>query len=133
MLQNPAPRHPELLWRELARLAGSLLTFSLQKSMLSVAPPFPARAKSAGDVFPPPSALLVELLEASLPSRVVAIELTQERQFWQMVHCRMFDCVKALIFTCRVRSDLPAHVLLTQFPQLCKAGSRADVSDVPSM
>jgi type VI secretion system protein ImpJ len=125
MLQNPG-RHPELLWRELARLAGSLLTFSLENDV-SVVPPY--QHANPQQVFPPLFALLVELLEASLPSRVVAIELTQERQFWYgtLSDARLREGAD---FYLSVRSDLPAHILLTQFPQLCKAGSRADVSDV---
>ena len=125
MLQNPG-RHPELLWRELARLAGSLLTFSLENDV-SVVPPY--QHANPQQVFPPLFALLVELLEASLPSRVVAIELTQERQFWYgaLSDARLREGAD---FYLSVRSGLPAHVLLAQFPQLCKAGSRADVSDV---
>lgn len=125
MLENPG-RHPELLWRELARLAGSLLTFSLDHDVNAV-PPY--QHTHPDRVFPPLFVLLVELLEASLPSRVVSIELIQERQFWYgvLADARLREGAD---FYLSVRSDLPAHLLLTQFPQLCKAGSRADVSDV---
>ena len=125
-LNSSEPVLRELLWRELARLAGSLLTFSLENDV-SVVPPY--QHANPQQVFPPLFALLVELLEASLPSRVVAIELTQERQFWNgaLSDARLREGAD---FYLSVRSDLPAHVLLTQFPQLCKAGSRADVSDV---
>ncbi|EET4593392.1 type VI secretion system baseplate subunit TssK, partial [Escherichia coli] len=67
-------RHPELLYRELARLAGSLLTFSLEHNVDAV----PAyRHETPENVFPPLLSLLNQLLEASLPSRVVFIELKQ--------------------------------------------------------
>ncbi|EIX6435553.1 type VI secretion system baseplate subunit TssK [Salmonella enterica] len=125
LLEHP-DRHPELLWRELARLAGSLLTFSLEHDTGAI----PAYQHTVPEqVFPPLFALLLDLLEASLPSRVIAIELTRERQFWYgaLSDARLREGAD---FYLSVRSDLPAHMLLSQFPQLCKAGSRVDVSDV---
>lgn len=125
LLENPG-RHPELLWRELARLAGSLLTFSLEHDTGAI----PAYQHTAPElVFPPLFSLLLDLLETSLPSRVIFIQLTQERQFWYglLADARLREGAD---FYLSVRSDLPAHILLTQFPQLCKAGSREDVSDV---
>ncbi|MGF2918107.1 type VI secretion system baseplate subunit TssK, partial [Escherichia marmotae] len=73
-------RHPELLYRELARLAGSLLTFSLEHNVDAV----PAyRHETPENVFPPLLSLLNQLLEASLPSRVVFIELKQKGVMWE--------------------------------------------------
>lgn len=64
--------HPELVWRELARLAGSLLTFSLDHSVSAI----PAYIhESPSQTFPPLFTLLNTLLEASFPSRVIALEL----------------------------------------------------------
>ncbi len=71
--QDPS-RHPELLYRELARLAGSLLTFSLEHHLEAI-PRY--RHASPEQVFPPLFALLDTLLEVSLPSRVIAIALEQ--------------------------------------------------------
>ncbi|MDF4196441.1 type VI secretion system baseplate subunit TssK, partial [Bacillus amyloliquefaciens] len=70
-LRYPAV-HPELVWRELARLAGALLKFSLEHNVSAV-PPYVHESPST--VFPPLFSLLSELLEASLPSRVIALEL----------------------------------------------------------
>ncbi|HAW2457487.1 TPA: type VI secretion system baseplate subunit TssK [Escherichia coli] len=70
-LRYPAV-HPELVWRELARLAGALLTFSLEHNVSAV-PPYVHESPST--VFPPLFSLLSELLEASLPSRVIALDL----------------------------------------------------------
>lgn len=70
-LRYPAV-HPELVWRELARLAGALLTFSLEHNVSAV-PPYVHESPST--IFPPLFSLLSELLEASLPSRVIALEL----------------------------------------------------------
>lgn len=90
---------PERLYPELARLAGSLLTFSLTHQANAV-PIYQHDQLNA--VFPPLFDLLSDLLEASLPSRVVAIA-------WSMMSgctsgrrvCTMPGCGKGLITTCR--------------------------------
>ncbi|KEY59813.1 type VI secretion system baseplate subunit TssK [Serratia sp. DD3] len=125
LLANPR-LHPELLYRELARLAGSLLTFSLEHDADAI----PTYQHSAPErVFPPLLSLLGDLLEASLPSRVIAIELTHEDQFWRgaLHDARLREEAD---FYLSVRSTLPAYQLQTQFPLMCKAGSPDDVADV---
>jgi len=125
LYQSPA-RHPELFYRELVRLAGSLLTFSLEHKAEDI-PLYQHNAPE--NVFPPLFTLLDALLEASLPSRMVAIELTHEGQFWtgSLHDSRLRDGAD---FYLSVRSSIPNHLLQTQFPLLCKAGSFEDVSDV---
>ncbi|GAA3580607.1 type VI secretion system baseplate subunit TssK [Gibbsiella greigii] len=125
LLQAPA-RHPELLYRELARLAGSLLTFSLEHDVRDI----PAYQHDAPEqVFPPLLTLLDKLLEASLPSRVVSIQLEHEDQIWKgsLHDARLREGAD---FYLSVRSPMPNHELQIRFPQLCKAGSFDDVSDV---
>ncbi|MEQ4620424.1 type VI secretion system baseplate subunit TssK [Providencia vermicola] len=119
-------RHPELLYRELARLAGSLLTFSLESKLEDI-PLY--KHDQPEQVFPPLFALLNTLLEASLPSRVINIELIKEGPFWkgQLHDGRLREEAD---FYLSVRSSLPAHLLIAQFPLLCKAGSYDDVADV---
>ena len=127
LYQSPC-RHPELLYRELVRLAGSLLTFSLEHNADEIPRyqhDFPEQ------IFPPLFALLDTLLEASLPSRVVAIALTQgdDREIWRgKLHDTRLR--EGADFYLSVRSALPNHELQTRFPQLCKAGSHDDVSEV---
>ncbi|MFO6296731.1 type VI secretion system baseplate subunit TssK [Rahnella selenatireducens] len=119
-------RHPELFYRELVRLAGSLLTFSLEHKAEDI----PLYQHDAPEqVFPPLFTLLDALLEASLPSRMVAIELTNEGQFWtgSLHDTRLREGAD---FYLSVRSSIPNHLLQTQFPLLCKAGNFEDVSDV---
>lgn len=127
LYQTPS-RHPELLYRELARLAGSLLTFSLEHNVDDI----PAyRHEMPEQVFPPLFALLDQLLEASLPSRVIAIALDQgeDREIWRgkLHDARLREGAD---FYLSVRSSMPNHELQTRFPLLCKAGSHDDVSEV---
>lgn len=119
-------RHPELLYRELARLAGSLLTFSLDHQLDDI-PLY--KHGHPEQVFPPLFTLLNTLLEASLPSRVISIDLIKEGPFWKG-HLHDGRLREEADFYLSVRSSLPAHLLITQFPLLCKAGSSDDVADV---
>ncbi|WP_338571796.1 type VI secretion system baseplate subunit TssK [Erwinia billingiae] len=125
LLQAPS-RHPELYYRELARLAGSLLTFSLIHSPDDI-PSYQHEAPE--QVFPALFTLLDTLLEASLPSRVISIDLDHAGQFWKgsLHDARLREGAD---FYLSVRSSIPNHLLQTQFPLLCKAGSVEDVADV---
>lgn len=125
LLQTPS-RHPELLYRELARLAGSLLTFSLEHDAGDI-PVW--RHEMPEQVFPPLLALLDKLLEASLPSRVISIALEHDEQIWKgsLHDARLREGAD---FYLSVRSSMPNHELQKKFPQLCKAGSYDDVSEV---
>jgi type VI secretion protein, VC_A0114 family len=125
LLQSPL-RHPELLYRELARLAGSLLTFSLEHEAGDI----PSYHHDAPEqVFPPLLSLLDKLLEASLPSRVISIQLEHHDHIWKgtLHDARLREGAD---FYLSVRSSMPNHELQIRFPQLCKAGSLDDVSDV---
>ncbi|MEY8711977.1 type VI secretion system baseplate subunit TssK [Mangrovibacter phragmitis] len=125
LLQAPS-HHPELFYRELVRLAGSLLTFSLAHEAADI----PAYQHDAPDqVFPPLLALLDKLLEASLPSRVISIQLEHADQIWKgsLHDARLREGAD---FYLSVRASVPNHELQVKFPQLCKAGSFGDVSDV---
>jgi hypothetical protein len=68
---SPA-RHPEQVYQELVKLAGALLTFSLEHDVDAI----PAyRHEDLETVFPPLMQMISTLLEASLPSRVIALAL----------------------------------------------------------
>ncbi|MFQ9693247.1 MAG: type VI secretion system baseplate subunit TssK [Klebsiella michiganensis] len=120
--------HPERLYQALAGLAGSLLTFSLDHTTADI----PAyRHEQLTAVFPPLFDLLGVLLEASLPSRVVAIDMVRDerRKRW---HARLHDprLREEADFYLSVRSPLPVAQLLEQFPLQCKAGSPDEVDRV---
>ncbi|ENL8719961.1 type VI secretion system baseplate subunit TssK [Klebsiella oxytoca] len=120
--------HPERLYTALAGLAGSLLTFSLEHTTADI----PAyRHEQLTAVFPPLFDLLGGLLEACLPSRVVAIDMVHDerRKRW---HARLHDprLREEADFYLSVRSALPVAQLLEQFPLQCKAGSPDEVDRV---
>jgi type VI secretion system protein ImpJ len=116
-LQNP----PERLYPELTRLAGSLLTFSLEHQANAI-PVW--QHEQLNMVFPPLFDLLSDLLEASLPSRVVALKLDYDPRlhFWQ---ARLHDprLREGADYYLSVRSPMPVAQLQEQFPRQCKAGS----------
>ena len=116
------PQSPvERLYPELARLAGSLLTFSLEHQVSAI-PTYQHEQLNA--VFPPLFDLLGDLLEASLPSRVVSIELTHDKRLrqWQ---ARLQDprLREGADYYLSVRSHMPMAQLQEQFPRQCKVGS----------
>ncbi len=119
---------PERLYPELARLAGSLLTFSLahQGSAIPV-----YQHASLNDVFPPLFDLLSDLLEASLPSRVVSIELEHDKRLHQwLARLQEPRLREDADFYLSVRSPLPVAQLQEQFPRQCKIGSPHYVTDL---
>ena len=119
---------PERLYPELSRLAGSLLTFSLEHQVSAI-PVY--NHHQLNSVFPPLFNLLSTLLEASLPSRVVAIELTHDHRLrqWQgrLNDSRLREDVD---FYLSVRSSLPIAQLQEQFPRQCKVGSPDEVTSL---
>lgn len=118
-------RHPqspvERLYPELARLAGSLLTFSLEHQVSAI-PVYQHEQLNA--VFPPLFELLSDLLEASLPSRVVSIELTHDKRLRQwLARLQEPRLREEADFYLSVRSSIPVAQLQEQFPLQCRVGS----------
>ncbi|MEN4913162.1 type VI secretion system baseplate subunit TssK [Erwinia amylovora] len=122
-------RHPEQVWAELARLAGSLLTFSLNHDLDAI--PGYDHAEPA-HTFPPLFELITGLLEASLPSRVIALEMSRpDEQTWKASLHDIRLREEADLYL-SVRSDIPAWQLADKFPALCQAGSPDDVKEIYS-
>lgn len=125
---HPA-RHPEQVYLELVKLAGSLLTFSLEHDIEQI----PAyRHQHLEAVFPPLMGVISTLLEASLPSRVIALELEEDgANRWKVKLNDPRLCEpNGADFYLSVRCSLPAAQLQSQFPRLCKAGSPDDVKQL---
>ncbi|WP_042817918.1 type VI secretion system baseplate subunit TssK [Yersinia wautersii] len=122
-------RHPEQVWAELARLAGSMLTFSLD-SDLDAIPGYDHAEPS--NTFPPLFDLITGLLEASLPSRVIALEMSRpDEQTWKASLHDVRLREEADLYL-SVRSDIPAWQIAERFPALCKAGSPDEVNEIYS-
>ncbi|MBA1702561.1 type VI secretion system baseplate subunit TssK, partial [Escherichia coli] len=84
--------------------------------------------ESPSIVFPPLFSLLSELLEASLPSRVIALDLASlpgNRWKADLHDPRLREEAD---FYLSVRSSLPAHQVLHQLPLVCKIGAPDDVT-----
>jgi type VI secretion system protein ImpJ len=117
-LLEKANKHPEILYRELVRFAGSLLTFSLDYDV-SYIPHY--CHESPEEVFMPLLSLLKNLLEESLPSGVIAIDLKRTGMLYQgdLSDIRLKEGVD---FWISVRSSMPAYELQTHFPEQCIVG-----------
>lgn len=130
-LKSSPQRHPEQVYQELAKLAGSLLTFSLEHDIDEI----PAyRHEHLETVFTPLIQTIATLLEASLPSRVIALVMKRkDPNRWQVPlndpRLRERDGVD---FYLSVRCSLPAVQLQEQFPRLCKVGAPQDVVELVS-
>lgn len=119
-------RHPEQVYQMLAPLAGSLLTFSLDQRIDCI-PAYQHEQLEA--VFPPLIRLIGTLLEASLPSRVVALVLEKRSaNRWQVAlnDARLLES-ESVDFYLSVRCRLPPAQVQGQFPRLCKVGAPDDV------
>lgn len=124
-LEHPA-QHPERLWQVLASLAASLMTFSLDHDLDQI-PDYQHR--QLGQVLLPLMNMLGELLDARLPSRVLALPLEQLKpQHWQArLHDTRLCEPGAADFYLSVRGGLPAAQMQQQFPLLCKACAPAEL------
>jgi len=122
-------RPPEQVYLELTKLAGSLLTFSLEHDVEQI-PPY--RHEQLESVLPPLLRMISTLLEASLPSRVIALDLEEiSANRWQV---RLEDSrlrePDSADFYLSVRCRLPAVQLQSQFPRLCKIGTPDEVDQL---
>lgn len=119
---------PERLYPELARLAGSLLTFSLDNTVSDI-PAYQHDRLNA--VFPPLFDLLNHLLEATLPSRVIAVDLSHDKRLRQW-RARLHDprLREDADYYLSVRSTMPVAQLQEQFIRQCKVGSPDEVTSL---
>lgn len=123
-------RHPEQIWTELVRLAGSLMTFSLEHEIEAI-PGYNHQQPAL--TFPPLFDLIAALLEASLPSRMIALEMSRpDDQSWKasLHDLRLRDNAD---FYLSVRSDIPLWQIAERFPALCKAGTPDEVNSISSV
>ncbi|MCG5128821.1 type VI secretion system baseplate subunit TssK [Enterobacter mori] len=123
-------RHPEQVWAELARLAGSMLTFSLDSDLDAIPGYDHAEPEKT---FPPLFELITGLLEASLPSRVITLDMSRpDDQTWKASLHDIRLREEADLYL-SVRSDVPAWQVAEKFPALCKAGSPDEVNAISTV
>lgn len=128
-LQAHPARHPEQVYQDLVKLAGSLLTFSLDHDIEQI-PSY--RHTQLESVFAPLMSTISTLLEASLPSRVIALELQETgANRWQVsLNDGRLREPGGADFYLSVRCRLPVVQVQEQFPRLCKVGTPDDVSQL---
>lgn len=119
--------HPERLYQTLTAFTGSLLTFSLANSVNDI-PGY--QHDKLNEVFPPLFELVRNLLEESLPSRVIKIDLVHDQDTLWTGRLNDSRLIEDADFYLSVRSSMPGHQLLSQFPILCKAGAPDDVRQI---
>ncbi|CAB3677348.1 hypothetical protein LMG24238_02433 [Paraburkholderia sediminicola] len=120
-------QHPERLYGVLARLAGSLLTFSTTETLQAI-PPYDHHAPEP--VFAELESLIRTLLDTVIPSRVVPIALERVRGTIWIGKINDERLVDGADYYLSVQSSLPAHALLEQLPRLCKAGAPDEVEQI---
>ncbi|WP_081068244.1 type VI secretion system baseplate subunit TssK [Burkholderia stagnalis] len=120
-------QHPERLYGVLARLAGSLLTFSTVETLQAI-PPYDHRAPEP--VFAGLESLIRTLLDTVIPSRVVPIALDKVRETVWAGKINDERLVDGADYYLSVQSGLSPHALLDQLPRLCKAGAPDEVEQI---
>lgn len=118
---------PERLYCVLAQLAGVLMTFSTNTELTQL-PAYDHLRQ--GDIFARLETLIRDLLDAIIPSRVIAIGLTRKSPTtWsgQFLDDRL---TAEADYYLSVSAALPAFELLQDVPKLCKIGAPDDVEHV---
>ncbi|MCW2475912.1 type VI secretion system baseplate subunit TssK [Candidatus Symbiopectobacterium sp. NZEC151] len=113
--------HPELVYRELVKLAGPLLPYTQAWSSADIPRYDHSRL---GDVFPSLFSLLSALLETCLPARAVGIALMREKDhLWVgQLPPHNLDSVSGIYLL--ARSSWPSHRLRTHIMTQCEVGTR---------
>ncbi|WP_416051104.1 type VI secretion system baseplate subunit TssK [Cupriavidus basilensis] len=120
-------QHPERLYGILARLAGSLLTFSTTETLQAI-PSYDHLAPEP--VFAELESLIRTLLDTVIPSRVVPVTLERLRPTVWVGKILDERLVEGAEYYLSVQAGVPAHALLEQLPRLCKAGAPDEVEQI---
>lgn len=121
-------RSPEHLYSTLAQLASALTTFSTLATLTDIPAYDHARAD---EVFAALEAMIRDLLDAIIPSRVVSIGLTRKTPTtWagQFLDDRLVE--DGVDWYLSISAPMPALELVEQCPRLCKIGAPEDVEHI---
>lgn len=113
--------HPELVYRELVKLAGPLLPYTQEWSAADI-PRYDHEHLEA--VFPPLFGLLSALLETCLPARAVGIELMREKDHLWVGQLQQQDVDSVSGVYLLARSSWPSHRLQSHMLTRCYVGAR---------
>ncbi len=125
LLQHPGV-HPEQLYRSLAELAGSLLTFSL-RGELGDLPVYDHQDPASGLL--KLDTLIRELLDNVVPNQCIVIDLEQNKPSFYTGRLRDPRLANA-DFYIAVHADMPGATLLELVPRAFKVGAPEEIEVV---
>jgi type VI secretion system protein ImpJ len=117
--------HPEDVYRDLARLAGALSTFSLESAQAEI-PPY--RHRDLTSTFRVLIALIRSYLEVVAPSNSITLQFRKASQTMYAAEVNDERCFRRSRWIFGIRSPLSESVLLRQTPQLVKVCSMEGVA-----
>jgi type VI secretion system protein ImpJ len=116
--------HPEEVYRDLARLAGALSTFSLEAARDEI-PQY--RHRDLTSTFRDMDALIRRYLEVVAPSNSVTLQFSRSEPYIYLADVKDERCLRRSRWIFGIRSTLSDSVLLRQTPQLLKICSAEGV------
>jgi len=116
--------HPEEVYRDLARLAGALSTFSLEATREEI-PKYQHRDLTA--TFREMDALIRRYLEVVAPSNTVTLQFRKAVDYIYAAEVKDERCLRRSRWIFGIRSSLTESVLLRQTPRLLKVCSAEGV------
>ena len=121
-------RSPEQLYVTLAQLASALMTFSTEAQLTELPAYDHVRAD---EVFATLESMILDRLNAIIPSRVVSIGLTRKSPtMWTGHFLDERIAGDAADWYLSINAPMPAFELVEQFPRLCKIGAPDDVEHI---
>jgi type VI secretion system protein ImpJ len=116
--------HPEDVYRDLARLAGALSTFSLESAQDEI-PPY--RHEDLTSTFRGLDALIRRYLEVVAPSNSISLQFRKSDQYIYSADVKDERCLRRSRWIFGIRSPVTDSVLLRQTPKLVKVCSAEGV------
>lgn len=123
LLKNPGV-HPERLYQELLRLAGALMTFSKNHTLVDL-PAYDHAQPGAG--FTQLDHIIRELLETVISTRYFAIPLTETRPSYHVGRLESEQLSTSTNLYLAVSASVPPAELVDMIPARFKIGSPDDV------
>ena len=112
--------HPEDVYRDLARLAGALSTFSMDSGSDEI-PPY--RHRDLASTFNQLDSLIRRYLEVVAPSNTVTLQFTQsshDNQYLHVANVKDERCIRRSRWVFGIRSSIPDSSMLRRTPALVK-------------